>query len=271
MNIKIRILGIDPKPSGKSHQVFASDQNGDFSRQLPEDLALQGLNGSGKLDHEGLGKLLERIEESKDRWLICWDAPLVESETFEIQSSSTMREIERRARKWNGVQNKLKRHRGLSTQGFSGCSHWVVSQRLLGIPSIHSGHKIRKNFRLLQDMSHFHDWSQNPSRKVAVAEVHPALSLAAWCDLKDVALPPYKTQNFGSAVETLANELPELKELGELSELNDDIVDAFVAWKMGRDLIKGDSEIFGDASTGSFLLPKNVPTKLRETLCDSVQ
>jgi hypothetical protein len=152
----IKVIGIDPAP-GKNSVVFDEEE------------------GFKSLDAKKLQGYLNTINEPA---LICWDAPLsgpqqINSERADRKFNLYMRDIEYFLKEQNPPE-------GISVQGYAGCSHWTISQMLLGLPIIGPYHDNGNNppFQLLTEDNKNLRLLQTPGKYVV--EVHPAVALWLW-------------------------------------------------------------------------------------------
>lgn len=157
----IKVIGIDPAPS-KNSVVFDEEK------------------GFQSLDAKKLQDYLESINEPA---LICWDAPLsgpqkINPERADRKFNLYMRDIEYFLKEQTPPE-------GISVQGYAGCSHWAISQMLLGLPIIGPYHVNGNNlhFQLLTEDNQKPRLLQTPGKHIV--EVHPAVALWLW--LKDIS------------------------------------------------------------------------------------
>ncbi len=92
-------------------------------------------------------------------------------------------------------------------------------------------------------------------------EVHPAVALAVWwAEREDVPFPMPRYKNDVEACRQIATTLG-FHELARLDLLDDDVLDSFVACRLGRQFLTGESVWIGDPLIGGYLLPKNAEHK----------
>ncbi len=223
-NQSIKVIGIDPAPK-KGLTIF---DGANFCQ----------ISGADMKEYLGKAK---RESESV---LICWDAPLSFNENLSFGEKCDnlyTRIIE------NFFKSKLPKE--ISILGYAGCPHWTISQYLLGYPKISPFDEgFTPPFNLVFDKGGI---------SKSVTEVHPAVAIWLW--LKD-SIPPheswsYKSSDLDAVIDALNRQsiLPD-----NIKIKNDDYLDAYIAWKLGRDWINGQGVcILGDNHTGSFLLPYN--------------
>ncbi|MDX9771386.1 MAG: hypothetical protein RBT19_13580, partial [Tenuifilaceae bacterium] len=155
----IKVIGIDPAPSKKS-TIFDGK---DFIQ----------------FDYAGLSKYLNDLFESDEKVLICWDAPLtfpkIPSEKPEEYSPLYMRPIE------YFFSKNYDLPKGISVLGYASCSHWAISQYILGYPRPEVDCNINPRYKLIcKDSQKISEESENG---IYITEVHPALAI--WFYLKD--------------------------------------------------------------------------------------
>lgn len=222
----IKVIGIDPAPSKKSTifdgKVFL------------------------EMDCFELKTFLSELKKEHENILICWDAPL---SFIPDNTNFNTRTIE------SYFNKKVKPPKGVTVQGFAGCPHWAISQYLLGYPKVGDCEVgVEPPFELVFDRK---------AITKSVTEVHPGLAIWVW--LKDVLELnnnwPYKKDSTIriKIVSALRNLFPDDQLLAGKIQ-NDDQLDAYVAWKLGRVWVdnapqKTKVEILGDINLGSFLLP----------------
>jgi len=215
----IKVIGIDPAPS-KKNTIFDGKE---FYQK----------------DCNELKKYLEEIKFEKGNVLICWDAPL----SFDEESGKFY------IRKIESFFARQKLPKGISVLGYARCPHWAISQYLLGYPKISNFEKdFNPPFELIFDKENI---------RKSVTEVHPAVAI--WLLLKDKK--EWKNEKWEYKKDnTILEKVKNTLTIGDEIKSNiktDDYLDAYIAWKLGRDWIDGKGDILGDNSTGSFLLPYN--------------
>jgi len=248
----MKIIGIDPAPGKGSHI---------FSKKLIF------------LDHMNLKSFLEKLSNSEEPCLICWDAPLTgphSPSTPEIKDKDfTQRVIESFfSRKATG----FKTPKGISVLGYSGCPHWALTRYMLGLPRVGSYDKglSKLPFRLINRNDLY------KSINKFVVEVHPAVAIWLWCKhLGNVDLESWNYKGDKSILdciwETLKKVLieydiisPKDIEIFNFTPQSDDELDAFISWLLGKLWIQKPDKVtmLGTVETGSFLVP-NLPELLR--------
>ncbi len=221
---KTQVLGIDPAPS-KVTWICTDDQT--FIKRSALDLA----------------DYLEQALRTHKNTLIAWDAPL----SFDPTLSLSDRPIDKMIRKALQTALGYPRNKGsISVLPFTGCPHWAISCHVLGHPVGPTKHGLR-----LVDA---------PGPGPRLVEVHPAVALGIWwSQLKGPGelLPKYKGLTKSKTLDTLrdiADVLAPLQPPKEVRE-SDDHLDAWVAWKLGHDLLHGKAELVSDVRTGGYVLP----------------
>ena len=221
--MKTRVIGIDPAPSKKS--------------------ALWEARGGSKRTVLELAAYLQAAERD-DALLIVWDSPL----SFAPQRSFSDRLIDKAARSWVKEQVEAERiEKGaVSVLHFSGCAHWPVSCYVLGqpFPSTQHGLRIRRAGGSLPIPG-----------EALILESHPAVALAAlWMEVEQgLPFPKYKNLPVSArAASRIAERLDFPPEAGR----NDDTLDAYVSWRLGKLYLKNAAQRVGDLASGCYLLPQ---------------
>ncbi len=160
----IKVIGIDPAPSKKS-TVYSEE------------------DGFKSFDANELKKYLQKLKDSEESVLICWDAPLTGPRNPDakqiLPGDYTQRQIESFFKRQQGMKTPT----GISVLGYASCPHWAITRAMLGLPRV-GCYDQRGNlpFQLL---------ALDCERKVldklgekCVVEVHPAVALWLW--LKDI-------------------------------------------------------------------------------------
>ena len=248
----MRVIGIDPAPS-KNTVIYLGE--GDFVSKHPTEL-------KNYIDDE----------KAKSDVLLCWDAPLTTGKLTPGENDKKNKDYsEFNWRKFEYIVNYTKDMdwnippKGISTMGYAGCSHWVLTQYCLGLPTVYE--KWNKNdlpFVLITTPT-------RPNNGSNIVEVHPALAL--WCLLsdkykneqewiykndKDEKIWPYKKDK-----SCLKDSMAIIKELAKKHGItcpdieSDDHLDAYIAWLLGRMWLdkKDDVILVGNGNTGAILLP----------------
>lgn len=156
----IKVIGIDPAPSKKSTVYSEKD-------------------GFKSFDANELKKYLQKLKDSEESVLICWDAPLTGPRNPDAEQilpgDYTQRQIESFFKRQQGMKTPT----GISVLGYASCPHWAITRAMLGLPRV-GCYDQRGNlpFQLL---------ALDCERKVldklgekCVVEVHPAVALWLW-------------------------------------------------------------------------------------------
>lgn len=219
------IIGVDPAPL----HIGVWDKDG-------------GRSANPSQLRELLGDALSKPSNSL---IVAWDAPLAFNEV-----NFYIRRIDQIARTWK-TQHVEAGHfaeGAVSILPFCGVPHWAISCSLLGLPF----HGKAPKFRLLTE-------SFDPSTEegALVVEVHPAVALGFWW--LDASIPePFPRYKRRKRV---CRRIADMLSFPQDVDWDDNILDAYVAWKLGTDLIRGEAVIVGTAREGYFLLPSIGPTR----------
>ncbi|MFO0825320.1 MAG: DUF429 domain-containing protein [Gemmataceae bacterium] len=218
-----------------------------------------GVTKVEKLTPQGLVEAFAALR-SKPEVLVAWDSPLTgpldPDGVLRRKQDLTQRLIESFFRSKNPPD-------GISVQGYCGCSHWTLSQRVLGLPRVgpYSTSYDGLPFRLVCDREQL---ATSDDTRASVVEVHPAVAIWMWyqaAKMKTTRLR-YKNLDAKSGKRRVkahwkvirdhvygATELPD-------PEGDDDRLDCLVGWLLARNWIAGNDVILlGNKQTGSFLVP----------------
>jgi len=240
----MKILGIDPAPS-KQSVVFDGE----------------------KFKKYNANELKELITKTKNT-LICWDAPL----GFDVNTNDFYyRPIELFFKANNKKINdfQIKPPSGISVLPIAGCPHWLISQYIVGYPTIDS-----KSLKIPLIIKK-EDFKLNSTQ---IVEVHPALAIWIWLKNKNLQKDEwkYKCQKKYIKKKAFNKILSLLKEKNiinleklnpqdkkEIINFNDDYLDAYIAWKLGDLLINSSKVMILGEKSGSILLPYDKELKDR--------
>jgi hypothetical protein len=185
--------------------------------------------------------------------LIAWDAPLTgppDPDVWTDKSDLSTRPIESFF-----MRPPYKAPKGISVRPYSGCPHWTISRRLLGLPRVGRYDETELPFQLVSD-------DQPPRSGRHIVEVHPAVALWRWCRADGHNGPweyknkKYKNKKCTGCMKDLCI-LMSARMGKDLTGLQtDDQLDATLAWHLaeswrGRRGVR----LLGNARAGSFLLP----------------
>lgn len=218
------VLGIDPAPAKRA--------------------AIWGETGLTRLRPSELRPFLQRQVGDSRGAIVVWDSPL----SFDPDVGFSDRAIDRAGRAWVSakVAEGLIEVKAVSVRPFSGCSHWALSCHVLGLPF---GQGI--GGLSLYGASDSVEMPA-PGRGFAV-EVHPAVALAAlWIDRGiDAPFPRYKGATAKDVPTVVASRLGFPEEAG----VDDDALDAFIAYRLGTQVVSGEACFVGDPLAGGYLMP----------------
>jgi hypothetical protein len=202
--------------------------------------------------------------------LIAWDAPLTATHSTTPGTELIRSDLTQRILDAFFSKSKLgwKPPKGISVLPYSGCSHWTISRRMLGLPRV-GGYDCPNEalpFQLITE-------NLRPRPRIGrhVVEVHPALALWLWCrEERKGKSWLYKSKT--KEGEEIRNELWDL--LSSKFESippgtfqfthglipSDDELDAIVAFVLARSWCSGGDSVMvlGNDKCGAMLLP-NVP------------
>ncbi len=219
------VLGIDPAPSKPS--VVCVNGN-EFLRVPAGELAVWVGN---HIAHRA-------------RIVIAWDAPL----SFDEANDYSDRPIDRRVRAALKEQSRRLTPGAVSVLPFSSCPHWAITAAVLGVPTSSPRHGLK----LAESVAH--------SDKLLI-EVHPAVSLAVWWLAMPgrAVFPKYKglpPKRRTAALARIRTALVHLSAPQQVEE-DDDHLDAWVAWKMADEFLRGESAWIGSPREGGYVLPRD--------------
>lgn len=209
-------------------------------------------NGSDttKIRAADSSKWLRSQEGKKHPVLVCWDSPLSFDPQFGLSDRPVEKVLRAEVQQW--VKDGWIEKKAVSVLPFSGCSHWVISCHAAGVPFSESG---AKSFPLAASVD------QLRKGGVWLVEAHPAVALAIWwleSSSRPRPLPVYKKDR--SACRFIVEQLG-FHILAHRSDLNDDMLDAFVAYRLGVMFTTGEAVWIGDPQSGGFILPVSAETK----------
>lgn len=190
---------------------------------------------------------VEQLLAEHQRVLIAWDAPL----SFDPANGFSDRPVDREVRAWvaDEVAKGTLAKGAVSVLPFAGCPHWTISCAALGMPfgTPLSGLKLAT--------------TASDGDKLVV-EVHPAVSLARWwvADRVPEPMPRYKRgkgvriAEVRAALGTIRASLGRM-EIPEAAIADDDHLDAWIAWRMGAEFVRGRAVLHGSSHAGAYVLP----------------
>ncbi len=216
--VKWTVVGVDPAPSKKT--------------------VLWTERGAVTVSATEVGAALRR-EASGDAVLLAWDAPL----SFDAKFGFSDRPID-----WC-IRRLIREHpiepKAVAALPFAGCSHWAITCSTLGTPFSNGTAPWSLGAGLPAQEGKY------------VFEVNPSVAWAFWWIKAgiDVPMPRYKGQDSKHGRDALVAKLGELSIPVEAAQ-NDDALDAWAAWRLLHDLVRGEAEVVGAVAEGSYLLPK---------------
>lgn len=176
----------------------------------------------------------DELLSSHDKVLIAWDAPL----SFD-PADFYDRKIDKAVRKWAStwVKNGKIAEKAINARPFAGLPHWAITCHTLGHPFGSAPGRLRLAERI--DKGH------------CLVEVHPAVALAIWWIDKKIESTFERYKNKKGEVATIAQALGFPNEAGE----DDDHLDAYVAFLLGKKLLRSEARWVGSAKSGGYVLP----------------
>lgn len=283
----MKVISIDPA-SSKSGVVFMGEkfviERGDKRKRgqkIGDDVWFRSIPAVGLPEY--------CKDKAPNNALMCWDAPLTGPplSLFHIDENNRHRSYksafsQRMIEKFFPARindegreddTRMETPAGISVLPYSGCSHWSVSRASLGYPLVGQYDRVDNlPFTLMSSM---------PARPLTgrwVVEIHPALAIWLWLSGNNADIENWRYKKSRNIVEDLwahlkqmwdtplngevtllefINDEIEAGDIDDINPQNDDELDAFVGWVLGKLLINRPEEvcILGCASTGSFLLP----------------
>lgn len=243
----MRILGVDPG-SGKGLSVFEP-----------------AADGGKTVDHVHARKVRKWWDDLNGPVLVGWDAPLWfyagEEETFFTKRGKkgtnpgvATRPIEQFLQ--HGCQEE-RPPSAIKTGGFSGLSHWAVSQLTTGlpVPLLHSKDTVDSpRSKLLVRRED----ADVPSKIPMVVETHPAVTL--WCALgplpfADVETYKGKPTVCAELLSELKTKYPQVPDV-ELPKAADDALDAVASWLSAELFWTKEAMLLGSPVSGGSGCPR---------------
>jgi predicted nuclease with RNAse H fold len=257
---KVIVVGVDPAPKSNTTIFSPNLKNRGFKVVSPSNVA----------------SALEYITSDDGYHLVCWDAPLTGPDLNKVRKYKPDRTFSQRpieaffAKSYkDSSEDPFGTHnvRGISVKAYCDCSHWTISQSVLGYPR--TGCYSVDPSDLPFELQTAPVLALN-GRSKKVVEVHPALAL--WLmqpeELRHERDFTYKgrgahedakrwlfegLQDFVEGDKDAASVVNQFR----ARELCDDKLDALTAWVLGKLWTKDPSKVrlLGDAANGTFLLP----------------
>lgn len=272
----MKVIGIDPAPA-KDTVIY------DGEKFMTKDAV-------------ALKKYLD--DEVGEDTLICWDAPLTGMASkdavckFEGYLKKWAESKKKKKPKWSPLEARILEKyivlrsdipKGISTNSFSQCPHWTISQYCLGLPLINDEFKPPETLKTFKLITSQNEREKLFSNKKNIVEVHPALALYLWLKeekpIKDDLTFDWDYKKNKKTFNTLVEQLfkkpekpqaiiePEDKENGKYKvsaiedkvekTMTDDHLDAYIAWLLGTLWLKNEVILVGNKNTGAILLPND--------------
>lgn len=209
------IVGIDPAPTKDA-------------------VLCHGTGGFDRVRPQSLRAWFDELLAHHDKVLIAWDAPL----SFESRDFYD-RKIDKAARKWASTWVKKGRiaEKAINARPFAGLPHWAISCHTLGHPFGVAPGRLRLAERI--DEGH------------CLVEVHPAVALAVWWIDKQIGSPLERYKNNKREAAMIAEALGFSDEAGT----DDDHLDAYVGFILGKMLLRSKARWVGSVKSGGYVLP----------------
>lgn len=292
-NDEVVVIGTDPAPSKPTVVCVDYDCTGFLSNYAGCKL-FPKISGCGlffiEVKNTSLKPFLKALCSNlkERRVLITWDAPLTgpclnnkgELTQKDLPGAFSQRPFEKLFMKKSLGAEWQQLPGGINIRGYGECPHWTISRHVLGLPRMGEYDTCldKLPYRLITDCSQAieHD-------KPSIVEVHPALAIwLALCGHKAKTDldgwmykgPKAKADNRQKLLEELLKSMsfpngrkPTIAK--QLEGCNDDQLDAFVNWFLGKAWLHSDRYCFkqaeeeisvmlvGGPSTGAMLLPWN--------------
>lgn len=237
-----KVLGVDPAPR-KDTVIY--DGKTFFKKKATE-----------------LKKNINDLLKDHPRTLIAWDAPL----SFDPLKDFYDRIIDIVVQEWltdeeflcgKDEEGKPKRS-PINAASFANLSHWAISCDTVGFPF---SNKSGEPYSLHLATSKSDLKSDGPF----IIEVHPAVALGVWWKDKKIqeTFPVYK-KNIKNCI-IIKDQLMEVLGYPDEKKINDDYLDAFVAYKLGEMFLEGTACWLGDPKKGGYVMPcGNTYNKLKK-------
>ena len=182
---------------------------------------------------------LAELLEGEESVLLSWDAPL----SF-CKKSFSDRQIDKAARRWAKTMVEAGRLalKAVNALPFSGLSHWVISCESLGYPFGET----------LSGLQLYPGQKFEPEHNGKyLVEVHPAVSMAfMWLD-QSIKEPFPRYKNDKGALKAIVSALS----LPDACTESDDVLDAYIAYRMSDMFVNGLAQFPNDPLDGSYVLP----------------
>lgn len=220
------VVGVDPAPGKASVACIGGDE---FEKIAPA----------------AMPDWVQNLLEGNARVVIAWDAPL----SFDPANGYSDRPVDRDVRAWvKGLGTRIGSS-AVSVLPFSGCPHWAISCAVLGMPF----GKAPAGLLLAATPS---------AGDKLVIEVHPAVSIARWWNalVTDMPMPRYKrgktttAKDVRNALDRIGSGLAPLA-IPQAALVDDDHLDAWVAWKMAAGFLQGKAGWIGSPKSGGYVVP----------------
>lgn len=198
---------------------------------------------------------ISRLCKEHRNVLICWDSPLAFNPATSLSDRPVDKVLREQVRCWveDGLIEQGRTGKAVSVQPFCGCSHWVISCEAVGQPFSSTQQAPISVAESRETVETGGAW---------LIESHPAVAMAIWWIQRSTngPFPVYKGRP--DACKRIAEHL-EFKQLAELDRVDDDTLDAYVAHRLAKQFMSGESQWIGDHVNGGFVLPSSADEKWR--------
>ncbi|MGC4049891.1 MAG: DUF429 domain-containing protein [Paludibaculum sp.] len=240
----MRVVGIDVGPEKGAH-IYDREYSG--ARET-------------SVIHKTPNLLAQYLAELPQDTLIAWDSPLTAASSTDqrgalIASDLTHRVIEAF---FSRSEYGFRPPAGISVRPYSGCPHWTISRRMLGLPRIGRYDFPNESLPFSLIVANV-----RPGRGRHVVEVHPALALWLWFRReREGESWLYKEKHNTGIRHDLWNRLSRRfsvvrRSTFRSSNPSDDELDAMAAGILAQCWYRGDDSVavLGDAQCGAMLMP----------------
>jgi hypothetical protein len=234
------------------------------------------FNGTKYDDHLPAAEVIELVRtlQGQPNSLLAWEAPITGPKCpdgkIDGKQDLTQRPLEAFFQRPN---SEYKPPTGISVLPYSGCPHWTITQRVLGLPRVGPYSK-EIGMLPLRPLLQEGDQQDVLPKYASVVEVHCAVAVWRWClaagrrnkeEWRYKNKKKLNTKRRQALVRlfwtVICRQVPRARDLPR--PRTDDQLDAVVAWLLADRWVVGKGVVLlGNSDTGSFLVPEE--TKLLE-------